>query len=80
MVEEAPAPKKGKKVRKREKKQRKGKKHLSLKVWESYEVGSDGLKRKKRNCPRCGPGTNISIHKNRAYCGKCGYTEFRKGE
>ena len=73
MPEEAAAPKKGRKVRKRGKKQRKGKKHLSIKVWESYKEG----KRKQESCPRCGPGTWMGGHKNRKYCGKCGYTEIK---
>ena len=78
---DAPAvSKKGRKVRKRGKKQRKGKKHLSLKTASAYEVKDNTLVRKKSNCPRCGPGTLISQHKNRKYCGKCGYTEFAKKE
>lgn len=67
-----------KKARTREKKQRKGKKHLSLKVWQYYEVNGETVKRKRKNCPRCGPGTMLSEHKNRVYCGRCGYTEITK--
>ena len=79
MGDEAPAvSKKGRKVRKREKKQRKGKKHMTPKPHKFYLVSGDKLERKGRNCPRCGPGTIISQHKNRAYCGKCGYTELKK--
>jgi len=78
MPEEAAAPKKGRKVRKRQKQKRKGKKHSSLKSWISYQVKDNQVNRKKTNCPRCGPGTWISQHKNRNYCGKCGYTEFKK--
>jgi small subunit ribosomal protein S27Ae len=32
----------------------------------------------KRYCPRCGPGVIMADHKDRAACGKCGYTEFKK--
>ena len=67
-----------KKVRSREKKERTGRKHQSLKIWEYYEVQGDSVKRKRNNCPRCGPGTMLSEHKNRKYCGRCGYTEISK--
>jgi len=67
-----------KKVRSREKKQRTGRKHSSLKVWEYYEVDGNTVKRKRSHCPRCGPGTMLSVHGNRKYCGRCGYTEFSK--
>ncbi len=67
-----------KKTRIREKKQRTGKKHASLKIWEYYEVDGSTVKRKRKNCPRCGPGTMLSEHKNRKYCGRCGYTEISK--
>ena len=76
--EAAAAPKKGRKVRKREKKQRTGKKHLTPEIWKQYSVSGDSLTRKARSCPRCGSGTTLSQHKNRAYCGKCGYTELKK--
>ena len=78
MGEEAAVSKKGRKVRKREKKQRKGKKHSTTPIWKAYSVSGTTLTRTKRNCPRCGPGTGLSQHKNRAYCGKCGYTELKK--
>jgi small subunit ribosomal protein S27Ae len=32
----------------------------------------------KKYCPRCGPGIMMADHKDRAACGKCGYTEFKK--
>ena len=73
--------KKGKEAKRREKKQRTGKKHLSLKPQDYYEVSGDSVTRKRKNCPRCGPGTWLADHKGRLYCGKCGYTEFdRKPE
>jgi len=70
--------KKGKEAKRREKKQRTGKKHMSVKVHEYYEVGGDSVTRKRKSCPRCGPGAWLAEHKGRLYCGKCGYTEFEK--
>jgi len=32
----------------------------------------------RRYCPRCGAGVFMGEHKDRASCGKCGYTEFKK--
>ena len=40
-----------------------------------YEKAGDGLKRKNKSCPKCGPGTFLANHKDRTCCGKCGYTE-----
>lgn len=75
---EGAKPKAAKKVHKREKRQRTGRKHESKKTWEMYQVSGPELKRKKPFCPRCGPGSFLSEHKNRKYCGKCGYTEIEK--
>jgi small subunit ribosomal protein S27Ae len=76
MSEEGTAPPKEKTAKRREKRQRTGRKHESLHVWEYYEVKGDGVERKRKPCPRCGPGTMLSEHGNRRYCGRCGYTEF----
>jgi ubiquitin-small subunit ribosomal protein S27Ae len=70
--------KKSKDAKRREKKQRTGKKHLTLKPHEYYEISGDNISRKKKNCPRCGPGTWLGEHKGRVYCGKCGYSEFER--
>ena len=70
--------KKSKEAKRKEKKQRTGKKHLSLKPHEMYELSGETVTRKKRACPRCGPGTWLAAHKGREYCGKCGYTEFER--
>lgn len=80
MPEEGSAPKREKKVHKREKKQRTGRKHESKKAWRMYEISGSEINRKRHFCPRCGPGIFLSQHKNRVYCGKCGYTEIQKGE
>lgn len=63
------------------KKERKGKKphknKPTSKKYASYIISGEGIK-KKRNCPRCGPGIFLAEHNNRLHCGKCGYTEFAK--
>ncbi len=51
----------------------------SSKKWEHYEVSGNDIKRKP-NCPKCGPGTFLAQHKDRATCGKCGYCEFKSKE
>jgi small subunit ribosomal protein S27Ae len=56
------------------KKQKKPKKHS--KRWELYDISS-GLQRKRKFCPKCGPGLFMAEHKNRTTCGKCGYVEFK---
>jgi small subunit ribosomal protein S27Ae len=44
-----------------------------------FALSKEGkLERKKRHCPKCGPGVFLADHANRASCGKCGYTEFKK--
>lgn len=37
----------------------------------------DGKLVKKASCPKCGPGIFLAEHKDRVYCGKCHYTEFK---
>ena len=43
-----------------------------------YEVKGNQLVRKKKFCPKCGPGVFLAEHKDRVSCGNCGYTEFKK--
>jgi ubiquitin-small subunit ribosomal protein S27Ae len=46
---------------------------------DAYGVGKDGkLERKKKYCPKCGPGVFLANHEDRVSCGRCGYTEFSK--
>jgi small subunit ribosomal protein S27Ae len=49
----------------------------SSKKYALYESG-DSVKRKNQFCPKCGVGVFLAQHKDRATCGKCGYTEFKK--
>lgn len=67
--------KRGKKVSKKKGK-RKVKNAVTSKKWEKYEVSPEGLKRKKY-CPRCGPGIFLAEHKNRWTCGACKYSEIK---
>lgn len=46
--------------------------------WLQYTVQGDKIARKKRSCPRCGPGVFLAEHKGRVHCGKCGYAETQK--
>ncbi|RLJ06434.1 MAG: 30S ribosomal protein S27ae [Candidatus Aenigmatarchaeota archaeon] len=66
------------KIRKRERKQRTGKKHLTVKPNSIYKVEGGKLIRNRKTCPRCGDGTFLAHHKDRYYCGRCGYTVFEK--
>lgn len=45
---------------------------------ELYEVNDGKLIRKRKSCPKCGPGVFLAEHENRYTCGRCGYTEFKK--
>lgn len=56
------------------KKKAKGKKRTSSK-YKNYEVSGDTLKRKNKNCPKCGVGTFLAHHKDRLTCGTCQYME-----
>jgi small subunit ribosomal protein S27Ae len=71
---------KEKKTRKRGKKKRTGRKHESLKRHSFYTVEGGKTKRLRTSCPRCGPGTFLGKHKNRLYCGRCGYTELQRSK
>jgi ubiquitin-small subunit ribosomal protein S27Ae len=46
------------------------------KKYKHYTIEGDSIKRKKV-CPRCGPGIFLMDSQNRLYCGKCHYTEFK---
>lgn len=55
--------------------------HKFYEAVEEKGKAKEGLKlqRKRKVCPRCGAGVFLAEHKDRYSCGKCGYTEFRKG-
>jgi len=46
------------------------------KKYTNYEVSGSNLKRKNKSCPKCGPGVFLAKHKDRVYCGNCGYVEM----
>lgn len=47
---------------------------------ELYRVEEGKVTRKRPICPRCGPGVFLADHADRLSCGRCGYTEFKKGK
>lgn len=51
-----------------------GKAKKTQKKWEKYELEGETLKR-KRTCPKCGPGVFLAEHGDRYSCGACGYME-----
>lgn len=67
--------------KKRKESKKKGKrkpgKRPTSKKHELYTQKEGGLK-KRRMCPKCGPGVFLAKHENRYSCGKCGYTEFNR--
>lgn len=48
-----------------------------IQVWKKYEVEGDKVKRKGKECPRCGNGVFLADHGNRVTCGKCGFSEIK---
>jgi small subunit ribosomal protein S27Ae len=47
---------------------------------ELYGLEGDKVVRKRKECPKCGPGVFLAEHNDRRSCGQCGYTEFKKEE
>ena len=43
--------------------------------WKKYKVSGSKVE-KGKECPKCGHGIFLAIHKDRVYCGKCHYTEW----
>ncbi len=64
------------KERKGKRERKKHPKHLKSTL---YEAKDSGVERKARFCPKCGPGVFMAKHRDRVTCGKCGYTEWKKG-
>ena len=46
------------------------------KRWEKYKLNSGKLI-KSKSCPKCGEGIFMGDHKDRFFCGKCHYAEFK---
>lgn len=63
-----------KKRKQKEKKQTKNKR--PSKPFEKYKVEGNNLVRSK-TCPKCGAGYFLAEHKDRLYCGKCHYVEYK---
>jgi len=45
-----------------------------------FELKDDSVSRKNKSCPKCGGGIFMAAHKDRFSCGKCGFTEWNRGE
>ena len=52
-----------------------GKKRNYKAKFNFYEIKGEAVERKNKNCPKCGPGAFLAVHKDRVSCGGCGYTE-----
>ena len=50
-----------------------------MKSREIFKVEGESIRRLRRHCPKCGEGVFLAEHKDRLGCGKCGYTEYKKG-
>ena len=55
---------------------RKKRNRPTSKKYKFYTVDGNTIA-KGKSCPRCGPGIFLADAKNRIYCGRCHYTEFR---
>ncbi len=44
-----------------------------------YKTEGENIERLRKICPKCGDGVFMADHGDRLACGKCGYTEFKKG-
>jgi len=43
-----------------------------------YKIEGKELVRTHRSCPKCGPSFFLANHYDRASCGRCGYTVFKR--
>ncbi len=66
------------KVVKKGKKKRKPKKNSER--WKKYKIENGQAKPTAKFCPRCGRGVFLAESKNRWFCGRCHYTEFKSKE
>ncbi len=54
---------------------KKVKPHKPSERWKKYKVSAGKITERGKSCPKCGAGIFLAIHKDRVYCGKCGYME-----
>jgi small subunit ribosomal protein S27Ae len=59
---------------------KKKKPHKYVPKYKYYKVEGGKVTRTLKSCPRCGPATFMSKHKDREYCGRCHYTVFTEKE
>lgn len=45
--------------------------------WKKYKIKGDKIERSAKFCPRCGQGIFLAESKDRIFCGRCHYTEFK---
>lgn len=48
--------------------------------WKKYKVSGEKIERTAKFCPRCGAGVFLAETKDRLFCGRCHYTEFKTRE
>lgn len=53
-------------------------KKTEVSISKYYKITDNKVERSRRECPRCGKGVFMAVHKDRLTCGKCSYTEFQK--
>lgn len=63
--------------KKKIKEKKKPKNKVPSKRYDKYKLEGDKLTRAK-TCPKCGAGIFLAEHKDRHYCGKCGYVQIKK--
>lgn len=63
------------KVIKKGKKKKKNRKPSQR--WKKYKISGENVQTTAKFCPRCGPGIFLAESKNRIFCGRCHYTEFK---
>merc|ERR1711879_280409 len=52
-------------------------KTVKLATLKFYSVSDDSkVQRLRKDCPICGPGVRMAVHKDRVYCGRC-YKTFK---
>lgn len=55
---------------------RKRKNKQPSKKYSKYKIEGSRVIRRP-SCPKCGSGIFLAEHKDRFFCGKCGYVEFK---